>query len=96
MLITSLENSKIKELKKLKTKKYKDNENKFIIEGEHLVKEAYECGLLEEIYMLEGNTFNIDIKTYYVTKEILKEISSLDNPNIVGVRYSLPKCIICF
>ena len=32
MLITSLDNKKIKEVTKLKQKKYRDTENKFIIE----------------------------------------------------------------
>ena len=85
MLITSLENSKIKDLKKLKTKKYRDIENKFIIEGEHLINEAYNEGLLEEIYVLEATNLNYNVPIYYVTKEILKEVTSLDNPNIIGV-----------
>ena len=34
MLYSSLENPKIKELKKLKTKKYRDILGKFIIEGD--------------------------------------------------------------
>ena len=41
MLITSLDNKKIKEVTKLKQKKYRDIENKFIIETENLIKEAY-------------------------------------------------------
>ena len=40
MLITSLDNKKIKEIAKLKQKKYRDIENKFIIETENLIKRS--------------------------------------------------------
>ena len=41
MLITSTDNKKIKEIVKLKQKKYRNLENKFIIETENLIEEAY-------------------------------------------------------
>ncbi|MBR1376378.1 MAG: RNA methyltransferase [Bacilli bacterium] len=85
MLYSSIENSKIKELKKLKTKKYRDLLGKFIIEGEHLINEANKLGYLEEIYVLEGSNYNIDVKTNYITKEVLKYITDLDTPTIIGV-----------
>ena len=47
MLYSSTENKKIKEIKKLYTKKYRDLNDLFIIEGEHLVIEAYKKGLLK-------------------------------------------------
>ena len=49
MLYTSIENKKIKEIKKLYQKKYRDLNNRFIVEGEHLVVEAYKKGVLEEL-----------------------------------------------
>ena len=85
MLYSSLENPKIKELKKLKTKKYRDILGKFIIEGEHLINEAYSLGYLEEVYTLEGNDINLDVKVNYVTKEVLKYITDLETPTIIGV-----------
>ena len=51
MLYTSIENKKIKELKKLNTKKYRDLNNLFIVEGEHLVLEAYKNGVLKELIL---------------------------------------------
>ena len=42
MLYSSVNNEKIKNLKKLNTKKYRDETNLYLVEGEHLVKEAYE------------------------------------------------------
>ena len=85
MFISSLENPKIKELKKLKTKKYRDILGKFIIEGEHLINEAYNLGYLEEIYALENYECNLDVKINYVTKEVLKYITDLETPTIIGV-----------
>ena len=41
MIITSLDNKKVKEVVKLKQKKYRDIENKFIIETLNIIKEAY-------------------------------------------------------
>ena len=54
MLITSLNNDRIKELVKLKDKKYRDNNDLFFIEGEDIVLEAYKRSLIKELYVLEG------------------------------------------
>lgn len=86
MVITSTENSKIKELKKLNDKKYRDIDNKFLIEGEHLVKEAYTKGLLEEILMLEGMESDINIPITYVSESVIKYLSNLTNPTtMIGI-----------
>ena len=86
MIITSLTNSRIKEICKLKEKKYRNMTNTFLIEGINLVTEAGKSNLLKEIFVLEGKTINIDIPTTYVTKEVMKKISSTDSiPNVVGV-----------
>src|SRR5574344_2152848 len=85
MLYSSIDNKKIKEIKKLNTKKYRDLTNTFIIEGEHLLKEAYLKGYLKEMYKEESNPFKLDVPTSYVTREVLKYITSLDNPNVIGI-----------
>ena len=85
MLYSSLDNNKIKELKKLRDKKYRDMSSKFIIEGEHLVCEAYKCGLLKEVYILEGTKCDLDVEVNYVTPKVLKHISLLESPTIIGV-----------
>ena len=86
MLYTSVDNKYIKNLKKLNQKKYRDINNEFIIEGEHLVKEAYKNGVLKELILLENTDFKLDVKTNYVTLNVLKYISELDTPsNIIGI-----------
>ena len=51
MLYQSVENSKIKDLKKLQTHKYRMQNKMFLVEGEHLVLEAYRSGYLKEILL---------------------------------------------
>jgi len=86
MYYSSINNDKIKDLKKLNNKKYRDLSGLFLVDGEHLVKEAYKNGLLEELILLEGNELDLDVKTSYVSLNVLKYISCLDSPNgVMGV-----------
>lgn len=86
MLITSLDNEKVKKLIKLKEKKYRDLYNEFIVEGEHLVVEAYRSGLLEEIFIEQDEVTLLNVDITYVTKEILAKVSTLETPTyIIGL-----------
>lgn len=92
MLITSINNQTIKELDKLKQKKYRDLEQKFLIEGEHLVEEAEKSGVLEKIILLENSEYPSKLEKIYVSKNVMKKLSSLDTPpNIIGVCKMLSK-----
>lgn len=86
MIYTSTDNKKIKELKKLNIKKYRDQSNSFLVEGEHLVLEAYKKGLLEELFLEENTKLDLDVKTSYLSRNVIKFISELDNSsNIIGL-----------
>ena len=86
MVITSVENEKIKNLCKLEKKKYRDMTNTYLIEGEHLVIEAFKANVLDEIFVLEGSNFDIDVKTTEVSYEVMKKLSSMDTPiNVIGL-----------
>ncbi|MBE6138341.1 MAG: RNA methyltransferase [Firmicutes bacterium] len=85
MVYTSVDNQYVKSLKKLTIKKHRDNENLFLIEGEHLILEAYKCGLLEAVIVPENMDFKIDVKTIYVSNNVLKYLSELETPTIIGV-----------
>lgn len=86
MVLTSLENEKVKGLIKLQRKKYRDLTNTYIVEGEHLVEEVYKNNLVEEIFVVEGNSFSFDVPCTYVSIEVMKKISTMDSPsNIVAV-----------
>ena len=86
MLYSSLENNKIKELRKLKQKKYRDKSCLFLAEGEHLVLEAYKSGYLKEVLLLENESLNLDVPISYVTDNVMKSLSILDTGTpMIGV-----------
>ncbi len=86
MLYSSIDNKKIKEIKKLNIKKYRDKTNLFLVEGEHLVMEAYKTGQLKELMLEQDTNFSLDVETNYVTTNVLKYITNLDTPqNILGI-----------
>ena len=85
-VIKSLNNKRIKELSKLLIKKYRDNEDKFLVEGEHLVEEAQKAGLLLEVIKCEDCDLEYDVDTTLVTYEVLKKLTNSKNPQkVVGV-----------
>ena len=86
MIYSSINNFKIKELSKLKNKKHRDKQKLFLVEGDHLEKEAYNSGYLKELLLLEGSNFKLDIETNYITENVLKYLSNVDAPTgIIGV-----------
>ena len=86
MVITSLENEKIKEFVRLQKKKYRDLTNTYIVEGEHLVIEADKANVVDEIILLEGEECNYNYPVCYVTLDILRKISTMDTaPKIMAV-----------
>lgn len=86
MLIESVDNKKIKNLRKLHQKKYRDEEKKFLIEGIHLVTEAYKAGNLLEIILINTEEMDFNVPITYVTANVMKYLSELDTPyNIIGV-----------
>lgn len=86
MIYSSIQNNKIKDLKKLNIKKYRDKMGMFLVEGEHLVLEAYNAGYLKEVLLLEGNDLSLDVEVNYVSESVMKFLTSLDTPtNMIGV-----------
>ncbi len=85
-IISSLQNERIKNLSKLLDKKYRDLEGKFLVEGEHLVEEAFKSGLLLEVIKCEDVLGDYDVPTTLVTYEVIKKLSNTVNPQrIIGV-----------
>lgn len=86
MLYSSLQNPKIKEICKLKQKKYRDQTSLFIIEGEVGVKEAYKKGVLQQVLLREGYMIDIDFPKDFVTDSVMQKITSLESmPTVVGI-----------
>ena len=86
MLYNSTNNQRIKDIKKLNQKKYRNLNNEFLIESKHLVEEAYKSGYLKELLLLENYDYKLDVETSYLSNNVIKYISELDNPNpIMGI-----------
>lgn len=73
MVITSLDNPKIKYLTKLNQAKFRKSEGKFIVEGKHLVEEAKCQNVLIEAYSTIEKDGYITI-----TPQIMKKITNTD------------------
>ena len=83
-MIESKDNKKIKYLNKLRKNKYIYEENKFIIEGKHLVEEAYNSGILLETYSTYDCNYGV-INTI-VSENVMSAISYLPSkPDVIGV-----------
>ncbi len=82
-MITSINNERINEVSKLNNKKYRKEKRLFIVEGEHLVEEAYKHGLLNEVYSLSETSYE---NSYVVSESVMRKLSNLDSiPSIIGV-----------
>lgn len=85
MEITSLQNQKVKEWMKLKKKKYRDETGLFLIEGDHLLNEALQVGLVKEIISIKEMQIE-KIDNYVVTKNIIKKLSNqISIPEMIAV-----------
>ena len=79
MLITSLNNDRVKALVKLKDKKYRDTNGLFFIEGYDIVLEAYKNNVIKELYVLDGTNVDMDIPVTYVSYDVMKKISDMES-----------------
>ena len=85
MVITSLENKKVKDVVKLQSKKYRDLTNTFVVETEHLVEEAKKAGIIKDLFIVEDEFVDND-NTYFVTNEVMRKMSSMESPsNVLAV-----------
>jgi len=70
---------------KLKQKKYRNKFKQFLIEGEHLIIEAYRHGFLDVVFYQE-NDLDLAVESYKVTKEIIEKLSDVSTPQgLIGI-----------
>lgn len=83
-LITSVQNQQVKDWKKLHRKKYREETGTFLIEGYHLIEEAYETDqLIETLIVQEGKETPAWMDEDYVvtvTAQVFKEIAQTETP----------------
>ncbi len=84
-MINSLNNERVKRWTSLNDKKYQEQEGLFLIEGEHLVEEAFKSDHLVETIVLDGCNYDYE-NVSYVSEAVMKKITNLTNvPKIIGV-----------
>ena len=83
MVISSMDNDRVKKYKKLKKRKYRDEYNLFIVEGLHSVREAFKSGIIVELILEEGTDIPFESPYVYVTRDIINKISSTDTPSSI-------------
>ena len=83
--IDSTTNFRVLQWKKLKDKTARNEKKQFIVEGYHLVSEAYKAGQLVEVITTE-NKCDFDVPSYKVRYDVMESISSMATPNkIIGI-----------
>ncbi|MDD3821647.1 MAG: TrmH family RNA methyltransferase [Bacilli bacterium] len=80
MLITSLDNAKVKHWWKLNQKRYRHQQKQFLVEGMHGVLEACKCNRVLDLILEQDVIFPTQLNPIYVTKDIIKKISNLTSP----------------
>lgn len=81
-MITSLDNSKVKNWTKLHNKKYREEE--FLILDEELVLEAHKHNLLKTLIYIDKAPFEFK-EAYEVSKEVLNKITKGEEHKFIGV-----------
>lgn len=83
-MITSVQNNQVKEWKKLHQKKYRTQTETFLIEGDHLIEEAYNSDWkIDMLIIEEGKTapdWMSEESVIYVTNRVFKEITQTEAP----------------
>ena len=87
-VITSINNNLIKEFAKLKEKKYRIQKGEFLIEGDHLINEAYNANSLKILLASNDDILNKYDKCekYKVSEDVIKKLSQTTSPQgLVGI-----------
>lgn len=90
--ITSVNNDLVKETVKLQQKKYRDKDNKFLLEGYKSIEEAFHAGIdFEYAFVLKEKSEQYKFlgeKIILTTEPVLKKISTTDTaPDAVGIAF---------
>ena len=86
-MITSNQNEQVKYWASLNEKKNRDKFKEYIIEGEHLVIEAYKNGYLKTVIYKDKLNLNLEnIEKVEVSENVIKKISSTVTPqSVIGI-----------
>lgn len=94
-MITSSQNSQVKDWRKLQTKKYRVNTQSFLIEGFHLIEEALNSGwTIATIIVQEGTTLPswlTEQNHQLVSKQVFTAISQTEAPQGIAAVVKMPQ-----
>lgn len=83
-LITSSDNQTYKKAARLKQKKYRDEQNQYLIEGPNLVHEAYKCNIKIEMVLISEDYRDSgifpNVQTVKVTSGLFRKLSDTESP----------------
>lgn len=97
--IESTQNPRVKQWKKLQTKKERNKTGLFLIEGMHLIEEALKYkAYMKEVIVREGTEYSLldvgDLDIFEVTEEIMNHISDTETPQgiaaVCGMKGTAP------
>ena len=85
MIIESNQNPRFKKWSKLKQKKYREKQQEFIVEGEHLVLEALAANAVKEILIRENSHYQLPthLPTFTLGEHLFKQIATTQTPQPV-------------
>ena len=78
MEINSVMNERVKNWAKLQQKKYCDQTGTFLVEGDHLIAEAFRAGAVEHLLICKGhdNPFANQCEAIECSEEVIRKLSS--------------------
>lgn len=90
-------NNEIKLLRKLNRKKYREKEQRFIVEGERAVEQVLENSLVEveTVFVVEGKAVNPQLSaiSVWVEPDVFEEVADTDNPQGILAVCKMPEDI---
>ncbi len=94
--IESAKNQKVKDWKKLHTKKERTKTNTFLIEGEHLVEEALKSpGIVKEILVKDETKIPSDLETgiqcYMLSEDAFSAVTETETPQQIAAVCHMPE-----
>lgn len=99
--ITSAQNSKLKLVNRLRSKRGREAEARFVIDYERDLRRALDCGYQAEFVLrcpeFGGEIGDMDCETHTITPQLLRRFSYRDNPDglLAVMRSQLPKGRLC-
>ena len=85
-MIESVNNKKIKEYTKLHQKKERDKTGLFLVEGQHMIEEAFKAKVLKDLFILENIACPVDFPYETITQPVLNKLSNQNsNSKMIGV-----------